>query len=95
MTLEMVQTKHPVGKSNKPVSKQNYELFKSTITAIVQEAELTYTELVGEVTRRLGRSFDGNVDWHTMTVKLDLEARGVIERTGKRPERYRLGRGRG
>lgn len=56
---------------------------RSTITAIVQEAEPTYTELVDEVTRRLGGSFDGNVDWHTMTVKLDLEARGVIERRAR------------
>jgi hypothetical protein len=90
VTVEMVRTKHPLGKSNKPVSKQNYELFKSAIVAVVQDRELTHTELVDRVARHLTGKFDGNISWHTMTVKLDLEAQRIIERTSSRPQRYRL-----
>jgi len=90
VAVEMVQTRHPLGKSNKPVSKQNYELFKAAIVAVLQDRELTHTELVDQVTRHLTGKFDGNVGWHTMTVKLDLEAHRIIERTSPKPERYRL-----
>jgi hypothetical protein len=34
--------------------------------------------------------FSGNVGWHVMVVKLDLEARRLIERTSSRPQKYRL-----
>jgi Family of unknown function (DUF6958) len=90
VAVEMVRTKHPLGKSNKPVSKQSYELFKAAIVTVLQDRELTHTELVDRVTRHLSGKFDGNISWHTMTVKLDLEARRVIERTSSRPQRYRL-----
>jgi hypothetical protein len=33
---------------------------------------------------------DGGVQWYGETVKLDLEARKIIERTGKNPEKYRM-----
>ena len=39
---------------------------------------------------RVKDSFEGGVQWYGETVKLDLEARKVIERTGKKPEKYRL-----
>ena len=86
----MVQTEHPLGKSNKPVSKQNHELFKAALIAALQDRELTHSELVDEVTRHLRGKFDGNISWHTMTVKLDLEAHRIIERTSSKPQRYRL-----
>ena len=90
MAEEMVQTKHPLGKRNKPVSKQDYELFKAAIVAVLQDRAPTHTELIAQVTRDLKGKFDGNVSWHTMTVKLDLEAQRIIERTLSKPQRYRL-----
>ena len=90
MAGQLVQTRHPAGKRNKPVTKDNYALFHGAIVAVLQDRPLTHTELVDEVTTYLEGRFDGNVSWHTMTVKLDLEARGVIQRTGARPQRYRL-----
>jgi hypothetical protein len=39
--------------------------------------------------QRVKYEFDGGVQWYGETVKLDLEARGMIERTGVKPERYR------
>jgi len=35
-------------------------------------------------------TFEGGVQWYGETVKLDLEARKMIERTGTKPEKYRL-----
>lgn len=40
--------------------------------------------------QNLKDSFVGNVQWYGETVKLDLEARNIIERTGTKPDRYRL-----
>lgn len=34
--------------------------------------------------------FGGGVQWYGETVKLDLEAREIIERTNSKPEKYRL-----
>jgi hypothetical protein len=36
--------------------------------------------------------FEGGVQWYGETVKLDLEARKIIERTHTKPVRYRLGK---
>ncbi len=84
----MVRTSHPLGKQNKPVRKRDYDLFTATILAVLRERELTHTELVEAVTERLDGSYDGNISWHVMTVKLDLEAKHVIARTDGRPQRY-------
>lgn len=35
-------------------------------------------------------TFEGGVQWYGETVKLDLEARKIIERTSTKPEKYRL-----
>jgi len=35
-------------------------------------------------------SFKSGVQWDGETVKLDLEARKIIERTRTKPEKYRL-----
>jgi hypothetical protein len=90
MRQEQVQTRHPLGKSNKPVDKHVYEMFKAAILAGLERKELTHTELLNELTRSLKGKFSGNVGWHVMVVKLDLEARKLIERTSSRPQKYRL-----
>jgi hypothetical protein len=40
--------------------------------------------------QRVKDNFEGNVQWYGETVKLDLEARKVIERTRTKPEKYRV-----
>ena len=90
MTEEMVSTKHPLGKRNKPVARRDYETFKTAILSALRREELTHTELLNELTKSLNRTFSGNVGWHLMVVKLDLEARKLIERTSSSPQRYRL-----
>ena len=85
MTEEKILTKHPLGKSGKNISKQNYETIKQAIIEVLQKKELTHTELVNQVIRRLKGKFPQNISWYAETVKLDLEARKIIERTSSKP----------
>jgi hypothetical protein len=85
-----VVTRHPLGKTNKPVGKENYELFKQAIVSALKSRDLTHTELVAHVEKSIRDKSSGSVSWHVMTVKLDLEARNIIERTSSKPQRYRL-----
>ena len=87
---EKILTKHPLGKSGKTINRQNYELFKGATVSALQDRELTHTELVDELKQSLKDKFSGNISWYAMTVKLDLEARKLIERTASKPQKYRL-----
>ena len=86
----MVSTKHPLGKSNKPIEKGDYETFKSAILSALRRKQLTHTELLNELTTSLHGKYTGTVGWNLMVVKLDLEARNLIERTSSSPQKYRL-----
>ena len=90
MTEEKILTKHPLGKSGKNISTQNYEVIKEAILEALQKKELTHTELTNQVVRSLKGKFEGNISWYAETVKLDLEARKIIERTSTKPQKYRL-----
>ncbi len=43
-----------------------------------------------ELISRVKDDFEGGVQWYGETVKLDLEARQIIERTKSKPEKYKL-----
>src|SRR4029434_9660047 len=90
MTEEKILTKHPLGKSGKNISKQKYETLKKAILFALQKKELTHTELFDRLNGSLKDKFSGNISWYAETVKLDLEARKIIERTSSKPQRYRL-----
>lgn len=87
---EKILTKHPLGKRGLNVSKRKYETVRRAILAALRRRPLTHTELVDRLRRSLESRFSGNVSWYAETVKLDLEARKVIERTTSRPQTYRL-----
>lgn len=91
MKTEQIQTLHPIpGKSNKRIALEKYKLIKDEILGILSQAELTHTELMEQLYVNVKDNFDGGVQWYGETVKLDLEARKMIERTGTKPEKYRL-----
>jgi hypothetical protein len=92
MAEEKIATKHPLGKSGKNISRQKYEALKDTILLALKNRELTHSELFNELNKRLKSKFAGNVSWYGETVKLDLEARKIIERTSSKPQKYRLKR---
>lgn len=91
---EKILTRHPGGKSGKNISREKYESVKRAILAALEGRELTHSELMGNLEARLGDRLDGNVHWYGETVKLDLEARRVIERSESRPQKYRRRRRR-
>jgi hypothetical protein len=79
MSEQRILTKHPKGKSGKNVTEQDYETLKKAILSTLRNKELTHTELFDELERRLRPTFSGNISWYGETVKLDLEARKIIE----------------
>lgn len=93
MKEEKIQTLHPqAGKQNKNISKGKYDLIKAGILHLLEAGELTHTELMEGLYNRVKDGFVGNVQWYGETVKLDLEARHLIERTKSSPVKYRLKR---
>jgi hypothetical protein len=90
MTAEKILTKHPVGKSGKNVDRKKYDTLKKAILSALRKNELTHTELFRRLNKSLKGKFSGNSSWYGETVKLDLEAKKIIERTGSKPQRYRL-----
>jgi hypothetical protein len=90
MAEEKILTKHPLGKSGKNISRKNYELMRQAMLSVLNGKELTHTELFAQMNKRLNGKFDGNISWYAETVKLDLEARNIIERTSSKPQRYRV-----
>ena len=90
MTEEKILTKHPLGKSGRNISKQKYEAVKQALVAALRNQELTHTELLGRVNKSLKGKFSDNISWYAETVKLDLEARKIMERTSSKPQKYRL-----
>jgi hypothetical protein len=87
---EKILTKHPLGKSGKNISKKKYEALKEAILSTLQNRELTHTELFKQLDKRLRSRFAGNISWYGETVKLDLEARKMVQRTSSKPQKYRL-----
>jgi hypothetical protein len=92
MAEEKIATKHPLGKSGKNISRQKYDTIKKAMLSALKKKELTHTELFKRLNTNLKGKFEGNVSWYGETVKLDLEARKIIERTPAKPQKYRLKR---
>ncbi|GAB3715707.1 DUF6958 family protein [Flavobacterium koreense] len=91
MNDEKIQTLHPEpGKTNKRISLEKYNVIKETILSILKDCEPTHTELMEQLYQNVKDTFEGGVQWYGETVKLDLEARKIIERTKSKPEKYKL-----
>jgi len=90
MSEKKILKKHPLGKSGKNISKQKYDLLKQAIISALRGKELTQTELFLQLGKSVKGKFSGNISWYAETVKLDLEAREIIERTSSKPQKYRL-----
>jgi hypothetical protein len=94
MKPEYIQTLHPhPGKTNKKIALEKYTFIKENLLRILSETEPTHTELMEKLYENVKDTFEGGVQWYGETVKLDLEARKLIERTQTKPEKYRLAEG--
>jgi DNA-binding Lrp family transcriptional regulator len=90
-----ILTIHPQSKQGVKISRTKYDQMKHAILEILQEnGEMTFTALGEAVSARLAGQFEGSITWYYTTVKLDLEARGVLERINRgSPQRIRLTHG--
>lgn len=87
---ERITTLHPAGKSGANILKTKYEAVASAILDALADGELAFQSLTEAVQQRLAGNFEGSISWYVTTVKLDLEARGQIERiAGSSPQRLR------
>jgi len=96
MEGDKIQTLHPQpGKTNKKISLDKYQVIRKSLISILTDCEMTHTELMEELFEQVKDFFDEGVQWYGETVKLDLEARKIIERTRTKPVIYRLKRATG
>jgi hypothetical protein len=80
----------PLGKSGKNIDRKKYDTLKKAILSTLRKNDLTHTELFSQLNKSLNGKFSGGIGWYAETVKLDLEARKIIERTAPKPQKYRL-----
>ncbi len=80
MADERILTLHPQGKAGVNIKRAKYEAVRTAILQAIDAAEvLSFGELPAHCAALLP-DFDGSISWYVISVKLDLEARGVIER---------------
>ena len=67
-------------------------MVRNAIVASLKEVkEQTFSQLRDSVRGKIENEFEGSVSWYFTTVKLDLEARGIIEHVGTQsPQKIRL-----
>ena len=89
---DKILTLHPDSKEGVNISRAKYDQIRTAMLAAFEmEGELLFKELPAAVEVYFDVPFEGSLGWYVTTVKLDLEARGLIERVhGSRPQRLRL-----
>ena len=82
MDEEKFLTLHPEeGKQGVNISRAKYEMIRQAIlNAIRSQGSISFQGLVSLIDYNLRNRFEGSIPWYVTTVKLDLEARGEIER---------------
>ena len=81
---EKILTLHPDGKAGVNILKRRYDLIKDVLLEILEkEGQITFESLADKTIEAVEKDFDGKPLWYIVTVKLDLEARGIIERIPK------------
>ncbi len=82
MADNKILARHPdPEKQGVSIDAEKYHMIKDAILSAVENAgELGFTDLIDEVDASIGDQFDGSIPWYVTTVKLDLEARGLLER---------------
>ena len=92
MKEEKIMTLHPQGKKGVNILKRRYDIISNFIIQTIQEKkEISFEELTELAEEKLAKKIDGKIIWYMVTVKLDLEARKIIERIPKTsPHKLRM-----
>ena len=83
-----ILTLHPEeGKQGVNIDRAKYEMIRQAIlNAIRSQGSISFKGLISLIDYNLRNRFEGSIPWYVTTVKLDLEARGEIERIPGRQE---------
>ncbi len=89
---EKILTLHPQGKQGVNILKRRYDqMVEAILTTVEKHGDISYSDLNDLLVDQLEGIFDGKIPWYVVTVKLDLEARGILERIPKTsPHRLRI-----
>lgn len=92
--MTRILTLHPDDKQGVNIDRDKYDEMKRALLRVVGRGAdgVPFSELKDRVPEHLSDEVfgDASVSWYCVTVKLDLEARGVLERVpGARPQRVR------
>ncbi|HEX5655511.1 MAG TPA: hypothetical protein VFX58_20715 [Chitinophagaceae bacterium] len=78
-----VSTTHPVTGREQSIDATIYEPIKAAILESLKKTNgKTFTELtdaVLKITKKTMPGFKGSVPWYTISIRLDLETRGIVE----------------
>ena len=87
-----ILTRHPEGKQGVNISRDKYDRMRGAIVrSMAGRGEVPLQVVRDEVGNSLQGGFEGSISWYFTTVKLDLEARGIIRRVpGMRPQHIKL-----
>lgn len=90
---ERVVMQNPnTGKEDGTIAREMYEPVRAAIlTALTEEGDIAFADLKAAILKRTPSKMWENASpgWYTTTVKLDVEARGLITRQGS-PQVLRL-----
>lgn len=91
MAEERILTLHPEGKNGVNIPVKKYEQMKAAILKSLPKGKtISLKDLQLDVIRQLEGQFQGSIVWHLISVKHDLEAKGIIERVEKmKPQHLR------
>jgi hypothetical protein len=88
---ERILTLHPGGKNGVRILKSRYDLMYDTLLGIFADyPEITYKDLSHISEEKLTGILDGSIPWLMETIKLDMLARGIIEKTSNNPVKLRI-----
>ena len=92
---ERILTTHPHGKKGVSISGQKYDAMSAAILRYLRGRGGVPLQVVRqEVEGDPQGKFEGSISWYFTAVKLDLEARGIVERVpGKTPQHIMLREG--
>jgi len=82
ITRKIIAT-HPKTRNEKKFDATIYEPFKEAIIQSLRRSKgKTFTELTDNVVKIIKKKmpgFKGSISWYTISIRLDLEARGIVE----------------
>jgi hypothetical protein len=80
METHNIVTRHPSKRYGVAIPRYHYNVFKEYIlTELGVRKEVALDELLADAVRLFSPRFAAEVPWYFLTVKLDLEARGMIQ----------------